>query len=81
MPYIIDYKEEVKKLITESYEPADMLSREFRYSTGSIVMFLKRILPDNAIDEHVVYEALQELGFQPQEEKPLQFYWYFKRKK
>lgn len=81
MPYIIDYKEQVKNLISEAYEPANMISQEFKYTTYQIVRSLKNILPDNAIDEHLVYEVLQELGFKPEEEKPLKFFWYFRRKK
>ena len=80
MPDIINYKDEVKRLISDTYEPADMVNKEFKQTTGSITMFLKSILPYNAIDDHLVYEALLELGFQPKEEKPLRFYWYFKRK-
>lgn len=80
MPDIINYKDEVKRLISETYEPADMVNKEFKQTTASITLFLKTILPYNSIDDHLVYEALLELGFQPKEEKPLRFYWYFKRK-
>ncbi len=80
MPDIINYKEEVKRLICDSYEPADMVSVEFKYTTKEIVCNLKKVLPDNAVDEHLIYEALQELNFEPKEESPLEFYWYFKRK-
>lgn len=80
MPFFIDYKEEVKRLISETYEPSDIINKEFKMSTFDIVMHLRTILPDRAVDEHVVYEALQELGFEPKEEKPLAFFWYFRRK-
>lgn len=80
MPDIINYKDEVKRLISQSYEAADFLNKEFQHTTFDLLMHLKNILPDNAIDEHIVYEALLELGFEPKEEKPLVFYWYFKRK-
>ncbi|MFW0737573.1 hypothetical protein [Flavobacterium sp. T12S277] len=78
--FMLDYKEEVKKLISENYEPADLSSKEFKYSTLKLVRNLKVILPHNAVDEYLVFEALLELGFEPKEEKPLLFYWYFKRK-
>lgn len=78
--FLINYKEELKKLISESYEPADMLSKEIEFSTGALTLQLKTILPYNAIDDHLVYEALTELGFKPQEKEPLLFYWYFRRK-
>lgn len=79
MPFILDYKEEVKRLISESYIPADTLSKEFEMTTKKIVSNLRKILPYNAIDEHLVYESLLELGFEPKENEPLSFFWYFKR--
>lgn len=81
MPFIVDYKDEVKKLISETYEAADMISKEFDYTTESLTDNLKKIMPYNAVDEHLVYESLIELGFKPQESEPLKFSWYFKRKR
>lgn len=78
--FILNYKEEVKRLISENYEQADLISKEFKLSTAVITDRIKIILPYNAVDEHLVYEALRELGFEPKEEKSLLFYWYFKRK-
>lgn len=78
--FILDYKEEVKRLISQSYEPADALSKEFQFTTEKLTENLLKILPYNAIDEHLVYEALKELDFEPKEEKPLVYFWYFKRK-
>lgn len=77
--FIIDYKQEVKKLISHSYVPADVLSKEFEYTTLDLVANFIRILPYKAIDEHLVYESLLELGFEPKESEPLVFSWYFKR--
>lgn len=77
---MIDYKEEVKKLITEMYAPADTLNKEFELTTAKLVKQLRAILPINAIDDHLVYEALIELDFKPEEKKPLKYLWYFKRK-
>jgi hypothetical protein len=37
------------------------------------------VIPNNAIDEHLVYEALRELGFEPRG-KTASIFWYFKRK-
>jgi len=76
----IDYKEEAKRLISESYEPADIISKEFQMSTADIVQHLRKILPENQVDDHLIYEALTDLKFQPKEKSPLEFYWYFKRK-
>ena len=77
---ILDYKPEVKRLISENYEPADTLSKEFKKTTFELLVGFSSILPPNAIDENLVYEALIELGFEPKEEAPLVFFWYFKRK-
>lgn len=78
--FFLNYKDEVKRLITDNYEPAHLVSKEFEMTTLTITENLKNILPINAIDEHVVYECLRELGFEPKEKTPLLFYWYFKRK-
>ncbi|MBC7847270.1 MAG: hypothetical protein H7Y10_12335 [Flavobacterium sp.] len=77
---ILDYKPEVKRFISENYEPADTLSKEFKKTTVELVIGFMGILPQNAVDEYMVYEALIELGFEPKEEAPLVFFWYFKRK-
>ncbi|MEZ0182665.1 hypothetical protein AB9T89_10495 [Flavobacterium oncorhynchi] len=78
--FILDYKQEVKRLISENYEPADLISKEFQMSTSKLLQNLKIILPHNAINEYLVYESLIELGYEPKEEEPLKFFWYFKRK-
>jgi hypothetical protein len=78
--FMLDYKKEVKRLISENYEPADVLSKEFQKTTLELTYELKNILPHNVVDEHLVYESLLELGFEPKEEKPLVYFWYFKRK-
>lgn len=78
--FMLDYKNEVKRLISENYEPADVLSKEFEKTTIDLTYDLKNILPHNAVDEHLVYEALLELGFEPKEAQPLEYFWYFKRK-
>jgi hypothetical protein len=77
--FILDYKQEVKKLISQGYAPADLISKEFEYTTEALVANFTRILPFSAVDEHIVYEALMELGFEPKESEPLVFSWYFKR--
>lgn len=77
---ILDYKPEVKRLISENYAPADVLSKEFQFTTSKLVENFQNILPFNAVDENLVYEALTELGFEPKEETPLVFFWYFRRK-
>lgn len=79
---VIDYLEEVKKVISENYEPADLVSKEFEMSTSDLVDNLRNIIPHKAVDDYVVYQALKQLQFEPKEkpEKPLAFFWYFKRK-
>lgn len=80
--FIVDYKEQVKKLISETYEQADLISKEFELTTEKLVENLQGVLPCNAVDEHLVFEALSELNFTPKEDpnEPLKFFWYFKRK-
>lgn len=79
MPFFVDYKEEVKRLIQEYYTPADSLSKEFQMTTIEITENFMNILPPNSIDPHMVYEALLELGYEPKEDEPLKFHWYFRR--
>jgi hypothetical protein len=78
--FFLNYKDEVKRLISENYEPADTLSKEFEKTTLQLTNELLQIFPSNALDEHLVYEVLRELGFEPKEKEPLCFSWYFKRK-
>jgi capsular polysaccharide biosynthesis protein len=80
MPDIIDYKTEVKRLIQENYEPADMLTKEVEKTTKDLVEGFSNIMSSKQVDEHVVYEALIELGYTPKEKEPLSFSWFFKRK-
>jgi hypothetical protein len=78
--FLLDYKKEVKRLISENYEPADIISKEFQFTTEKLTENFQQIIPYKAIDEHLVYEALLELGFEPKEAEPLEYFWYFKRK-
>lgn len=80
--FVVDYKEQFKKLVEETYQDADMLSKEFQYTTDDLISRFSKVMPYNALDDHLVFEALSELGFTPKEdpEEPLSFYWYFKRK-
>lgn len=80
MPDIIDYKKEVKRLIEETYEPADIVSVEVEKTTTDLVQGFRQIISSKQLDEHLVYEALIELGYSPKEKEPLSFYWLFKRK-
>ncbi|MBN8565218.1 MAG: hypothetical protein J0M25_00600 [Flavobacteriales bacterium] len=78
----LDYREEVKRLISELYEPANDITKEFEYTTEVLTINLQKILPYNAVDDHMVYECLRELNYSPSEVpgQPLSFMWYFKRK-
>lgn len=77
---IIDYKNAVKELIKETYGPADLASKEIEKTTVELVQSFRNVLPQKVVDEHLVYEALIELGYKPKEKEPLIFMWYFKRK-
>lgn len=76
---ILDYKEAIKKLISETYAPADMVSKEVEKTIQDLVFSFTQVFPSKLIDEHLVTEALLELGYTPKEKEPLVFVWYFKR--
>ena len=76
---LLDYKESVKKLISETYAPADMVSKEVEKTIQDLVCSFSQVFPSKLIDEHLVTEALLELGYTPKEKEPLEFVWYFKR--
>lgn len=77
---IVDYKEAIKKLIHDTYQPANMVTKEVQKTTPELVASFRNIMPSKQIDEHIIYEALTEMGYTPHEATPLEFYWYFKRK-
>lgn len=78
--FLIDYKEEIKKLISISYEPANMIDKELEMNISDLVESLRNVLPYKAVDDHLVYEALTELNFVPHEKGPLEYIWFFRRK-
>lgn len=80
MPDFINYKDEIKRLIQEAYEPADIATQEVEKNTTELVEGFRNIMSSKQIDEHLVYEALIELGYSPKEKAPLLYCWYFKRK-
>lgn len=78
--FMLNYKDEVKNLISETYEPVDLLSKEIQTTTEMLTASLKQVLPHNAVDEHLVYECMKELGYKPEESEPLVYLWFLKRK-
>lgn len=76
---MIDYKEKIKQLISETYAPADLVSKEVEKTLQDLVFSFSQVFPSKLIDEHLVTEALLELGYTPKEKESLEFVWYFKR--
>jgi hypothetical protein len=56
-----------------------VLSKEFQKTTLELTYELMNVIPNNAIDEHLVYEALREWALN-QRGKAASIFWYFKRK-
>lgn len=71
---------ELVAILTEKYEPGNILDFDFSFTTLEVLEKMVNIFPANAIDLHDVYEALTIIGFVPQDLEPLDFKWYFKTK-
>ncbi len=59
-----DYKEILKTLLLQYYTPHPIGAVEKQYKTTSQVLAMAQgIIPTEPIDQHDVYDVLQELGF------------------
>ena len=59
-----DYKEILKTLLLRYYSPHPIGMVEKQYKTTSQVLYMAQgIIPTEPIDQHDVYDVLQELGF------------------
>lgn len=59
-----DYKEILKTLLLQYYTPHPIGAVEKQYKTTSQVLYMAQgIIPSEPIDQHDVYDVLQELGF------------------
>jgi hypothetical protein len=64
MEIILDYKNEVKGLLMKITSLLMCFLKSSK-TTLELTYELMNVIPNNAIDEHLVYEALRELGFEP----------------
>ena len=59
-----DYKEILKTLLLRYYSPHPIGMVEKQYKTTSQVLYMAQgIIPTEPIDQHDIYDVLQELGF------------------
>ena len=59
-----DYKEILKTLLLRYYSPHPIGVVEKQYKTTSQVLYMAQgIIPSEPIDQHDIYDVLQELGF------------------
>ena len=59
-----DYKEILKTLLLRYYSPHPIGAVEKQYKTTSQVLAMAQgIIPTEPIDQHDIYDVLQELGF------------------
>lgn len=58
---MVEYKEEIKKLLTSLYEQGNPVDHDAQLSTREIYYDLLSLLPEKAIDEYDVYEVLSSL--------------------
>ena len=59
-----DYKEILKTLLLRYYSPHPIGAVEKQYKTTSQVLAMAQgIIPSEPIDQHDIYDVLQELGF------------------
>ncbi len=65
-----DYKEKIKKLISDLYIPGEtgIGNHDLKLTTNQLVVQLKTVIPSNFIDEPTVFESLEELGYKPKYE-------------
>lgn len=69
-----DYIDRIKLMISRLYSPGLPQDFDVKMTTSGIFNNLCSILPENAIDEYIIMECLEELGFEPgYEQKKLEF--------
>ena len=59
-----DYKEILKTLLLRYYSPqfAGTVAKAY-HTTSQVLAMVQGVIPNEPIDQHDVYEVLQELGF------------------
>ena len=59
-----DYKEIIKTLLLRYYSPqfAGTVAKAY-HTTSQVLAMVQGVIPNEPIDQHDVYDVLQELGF------------------
>ncbi|GIZ15312.1 hypothetical protein [Capnocytophaga catalasegens] len=58
-----DYKEIIKQMLLRYFTPIQEQGDEMQISTTDILEMVQGIIPSKPIDEHDVFEVMQQLGF------------------
>ncbi|MGB0867980.1 MAG: hypothetical protein ACPGSD_00160 [Flavobacteriales bacterium] len=71
---ILDYKPEIKEVLSSLFKPADIDSNEVDFLTLSeLIENLGRVMPIKHLSETDVYECLKESGFKISQDHENQF--------
>lgn len=57
-----DYKEIIKQMLLRDFSPEGS-GKETYLSTIQILEMVRGVIPSKPIDEHAIFEAMQEAGF------------------
>ncbi len=58
-----DYKEVIKEMLLRDFDTAGNNSKVQYYSTSYILKMVRGVIPSEPIDEHCIFEVMQELNF------------------
>lgn len=77
-----DYKELIKEMLLRDFSPEGS-GRETYLSTIQILEMVRGVIPSKPIDEHAIFEAMQEAGFHYklffEEESPVYLWILYKK--
>lgn len=77
---ILNYKDELKSLLSRDYIPGSLLEHDLSKTTLECFELFLQVYPMDSLTTHDVYLALIELGYKPMEFEPLNYKWYFLQK-
>lgn len=58
-----DYKETMKDLLVQYYSPTPDGGNTVQMQTGAVLNWFRGVIPNEPINQHDVFDTLQELGF------------------
>lgn len=77
-----DYKELIKEMLLRDFSPEGS-GKETYLSTIQILEMVRGVIPSKPIDEHAIFEAMQEAGFHYElffeEESPVYLWILYKK--